>query len=348
MKTAFLLLSLYAASPCQLAAGEFFPVCMYGITKPAELAVLKKAGFNCFQSYEQAPEALAALAAGADKAGLKMVAMPDRVIGSAFDKQARKWPMLAWYLYDEPEVRRLPLADLQALDKRVKDWAPGQRTAFVMGAGLAAFTYGGAADALMVDWYPVPHLPLESVGQQVTLLKEGAKVMDAANPAKPVWAVLQAFDWMEFPQRKARRIGRFPAAWEIRFMTYLALARGANGIFYFKYASQDNKPLPETPERWAMFEAMAAEVNRLGPLLAKGKTVEPPPGLPGALSATVFKARGHKYMILLNPALANVPVDVEALKGWRPLFEEKRSIAELLPGNKRNYFPPYRVLILEN
>jgi hypothetical protein len=321
---------------------------MYGISKPAELPALKQAGFNCFQTYTQEPGQLAALAAEADGLGLKMLADPGKVIGSAYDKQAGKWPVLAWYLYDEPEVRRLPLAGLEKLDRRVKEWAPRQRTAFVMGEGIAAFTYGGVADALMVDWYPVPHLKLESVGQQVMLVKEGAKALDAARPGKPVWAVLQAFDWMEYPQRRARRVGRFPAFWEIRFMTYLSLARGATGIFYFKYTDAGGKPLPETPERWDMFAKMADEVSRLGPLITNGEPAEPPAGLAPGLSATAFKANGRKYMILLNPALTNVPLNVEVLKGWRPLFEEKRALAELLPDGKNPYFPPYRVLVLEN
>lgn len=349
MKTFLLILSLCAiVYPRPLPAGEIFPVCMYGVSKPAELTVLKQAGFNCFQTYILEPEQLSALAGEADRLGLQMVAAPDRVIGSAYGKKALKWPVLAWYLYDEPEVRRLPPAELLKLDRRTKEWSPRQRTAFVMGAGIAAFTYGAAADALMVDWYPVPHLPLESVGRQVTLVKEGAKAMDTAKPGKPVWAVLQAFDWLEYPQRGAKRVGRFPDFGEIRFMTYLALARGATGIFYFKLDAAEGKPLPGAPERLAMFGKIADEINRLGPLIAGGKPARAPAGLAPGLSAAVFKANGREYMILLNPARTNIPLKAEALKGWRPLFEEKRRLEELLPGGKNLYFPPYRVLVLES
>lgn len=338
MKTTLLILSfLLFAAP--LRAGESLPVGMYGIGAPPELAVLKRAGFNCFQTYERAPERLAALAAEAGKLGLKMVAFPDMVIGSAYDKAARGWPVLAWYLFDEPEVRRLPLKELLALDRRTKEWSPRQRTAFVMGDGIAAFTYGGAADALMVDWYPVPHLEPGSVGQQVTLLREGARALDAKNPDKPVWAVLQAFDWMEFPQRREKKVGGFPAFGQVRFMTYLALARGAKGIFYFKYASNDGVPLSGRPERWGIFERMAAELGRMGPVFMKGRRIDPPAGLSPELSATAFKKGRREYLVLLNPAAAPVPLDQAALKGRRPLFEELRGLPAALP--------PYAVLILE-
>ena len=339
----FPLLTGLALLPAALNAGDFFPVCMYGIGRPAELAALKGGGFNCFQTYEPDPAKLAELAAEAEKLHLKMVASPEKVIGSPQDKAAKSWPMLAWYLYDEPEIHRFTPESLLALDKKVKSWSPRQRTAFVMGEGIAAFTYGAAADALMVDWYPVPHLRLESLGQQVTLTRQGALAQDKARGDKPVWAVLQAFNWLEYPQRKAKRVGRFPTAEEARFMTYLSLARGARGIFYFKYSDA-----AASPERWGIFADLAAEVRQLGPLLAKAKPGERPAGLDPALDVTVFKRWGRKHMIILNPSFANVPLNADALKGWRPLFEQKRYLQELLPGGEKLYLPPYRVLILED
>lgn len=341
MRGALFLLSLYAlTAPSPLAAGVDFPVCMYGITGPEELPVIERAGFNCFQTYVREPARLAGLAAGAAKLGLRMVAPPDEVIGSAYGKRAGNWPMLAWYLYDEPEVRRLPPEELRRLDRRVKEWNRGGRTAFVMGEGVAAYTYGAAADVLMVDWYPVPHLPLESVGQQIALAREIS--------GKPVWAVLQAFDWAGYPQRRVRKVGGFPTFTQLRFMTYLALARGAAGIFYFQYSTAGDGRLPDNPARWAMLTKMADELGRLGPLIAGGEPAEPPAGLAPDLAAFSFRAKGRKYLVLLNPSPAGIPLNAGALKEWRPLFEEKRGVDELLPGGSEKYFPPYRVLVLEN
>ncbi len=334
------------AAPTRAAAGEF-PLCMYGITGPQDLEPVKKAGFNCFQTYAQEPEQLAELAREAGERGLKMLAAPDKVIGSAYGEAAKSWPMLAWYLYDEPEVRRLPPAELEKLDLRVKRWDAAQRTAFVMGNGMAAFTYGASADALMVDWYPVAHLKPESVGYQVTLVKEAAKNTDQLRPFKPVWAVLQAFNWLEFPQLAKPPVGRFPTFKEIRFMTYLAIARGAGGIFYFQFHQKDGRPLTDKKSRWAMFERLAGELNTLRPALEAGAQLPPPPGIGEELSATVFTGGGRTFMLLLNASEKPAQLDTAALKGWRPLFEEKKDLGELLPGRTRQYMEPYRALVLE-
>jgi len=329
------------------AMEDSFPLCMYGIGAKRDLAVIKEAGFNCFQTYDQAPETLAGLAAEAKKLKLKMSAYPDRVISSTYSEQAKDWPILAWYLYDEPEVRGLPAAELEKLNLKTKTWSPGQRTAFVMGDGAAAMTYGAIADALMVDWYPVPHLKTESVGYHVSLLKSAAQMLDKKNPGKPVWAVLQAFDWRIYPQRhEPKRIGRFPTFTELRFMTYLSLVRGAEGLFYFTFG-QDGKTLDATPERWLLFKQLASEINSLRPYLEKGKAAETPAGLDPRLAVRVISKGGGLCMMILNPSAGEIPVSAKVLKDWRPLFEEKRRLEAILPGGKNLRLPPYRTLVLE-
>ena len=333
-----ILFGLFAALPLFAAAGDF-PLGFYGVNGAQELTVLKQAGFNCFQTYSEDPARLAALAAEAKKLDLKMVASPHKVMESPLAKEAKKWPMLAWYLYDEPEVRKLPLAELEKMDKRVKSWSPGQRTVFVMGEGVAAFTYAGVADALMVDWYPVPHLRLESVGEQVAMVKAGAAIMDPRRQNKPVWAVLQAFDWINYPQRRKDRVGGFPTFEQVRYMTYLSLARGAEGIFYFIYNGSDGIPLPSRPERWGIYQRVAAELNALMPVLKKGKPGVLPAGLDANFASRALKQGGKSYLFLLNPTAAPLPLNAEALAGYRPLFEDLRALPPSLA--------PQKALILE-
>ncbi len=340
---AFLVLS---AGRAPASAGGGFPLCMYGIGAARDLAVIKEAGFNCFHTYSQDPETLAKLAAEAKKLKLMMTAYPDRVIDSPYSKAAKKWPMLAWYLYDEPEVRGMQPAELEKLELRTKTWSPKQRTAFVMGDGNAALTYGAYGDALMVDWYPVPHLKTESVGYHVSLVKSAAGIMDAKRPDRPVWAVLQAFDWKIYPQLRKVRVGGYPTFNEIRFMTYMALARGANGLFYFTF-SQEGKTLDAWPERWFLFKQIAAEINALKPILEKGGEAAAPPGLDERLAVRVISKGRRQYMFLLNPSGMNIPLNTAALKSWRPLFEEKRRFEDILPGKEKLYMPGYRTLVLE-
>jgi len=336
MKKIFLFTGLLAGL-CGLARAAEFPLGFYGISAPAELAELKKAGFNSFHTYVQDPARLAPLAAEAKKQGLKMVAYPDRVIGSSYEGAARRWPVLAWYLVDEPEVQKLPLASLQALEKRVKDWDARARTVFVMGEGVAAFTYAGVADALMVDWYPVPHLRLESVGEQVAMAAAGAAIQDPVRKNKPVWAVLQAFDWLGYPQKRSPKVGGFPTFEAVRYMTWLAVARGAAGVFYFTYTGSDGIPLPSRPERWDIYSRVAAELNGFRKILEKGKPGVAPAGLDAAFAVRALRQGGRDYLILLNPTAA--PLSLAPVKDWRPLFELSRYLPETLASQK--------VLILE-
>ncbi|HBA59669.1 MAG TPA: hypothetical protein DCZ92_02370 [Elusimicrobia bacterium] len=321
---------------------------MYGVGAPEELAPLKRGGFNCFQTYAGDPALLAALAAEAEKQGMKMVASPDQVIGSTYAAAAKGWPMLAWYLYDEPEVHKKTLAYMEQLDKRVKDWDPAQPTTFVLSSGLPAFTYGAVADALMVDWYPVLHFRLESVGYQVNLVKEAAKKLDIKRPDKPVWAVLQAFDWMEYPQLRNPPAGRFPTRDEVRFMTYISVLRGAGGIFYFTLRNTKGELLYDQPERWAFYEKTAWELNHLLPALDGGERLPAPEGLDAKLAAGIVKGGGRRFLIMTNPTERPVLVKPEVLDGWRPLFEEHRDVRLALKEYKGHWWMmPYKVLVLE-
>jgi len=355
MKMKFPLITRFTLAVCILAGGraaagameDGFPLCMYGAATKRDLAVIKEAGFNCFLAYTQDPAVLAELAAESKKLKLRMAAYPDRVINSPYAEKAKDWPILAWYLYDEPEVHGLPPAELEKLNLKTKTWSPKQRTVFVMGDGAAAFSYAATADALMVDWYPVPHLKTESMGYHVALVKSAAKILDVKNPGKPVWAVLQAFDWKIHPQRhEPKRIGRFPTFTEIRFMTYLAIVRGAEGLFYFTF-SQEGKTLDAWPERWFFFKKIAAEINALKAILEKGEDAEPPAGLDPRLAVRVILKGGKRRMFLVNPSASEIPVSAEILKDWRPLFEEKRYLDQILPGGKKLRMPPYRTLVLE-
>lgn len=327
----------FISSPASWAGD--FPVCFYGVNEPASLDMLHRSGFNCFQTYLDDPAKLAGLAETARGLGMRMVAPPYKVMESAYAQKAKKWPVLAWYLRDEPEVGWMPAADLLAMDKRVKEWSPGQRTAFVMGHGLPAMVYGAAGDAVMLDWYPVPHLPLESVGRELALVREGVRLTDPARPEKPLWAVLQAFDWIEYPQRRKKKVGGWPTFEQVRFMTWLAVARGASGIFYFKYADNKNVPLPQRPELWERYTRVANELNAMRKVLVKGKDIPLPEGLDERLTGRALRRWFTRYLVLVNPTRGAVPLDAEVLKGWRPLFKTTHDLPEALPA--------YGVLILE-
>ena len=223
------------------SAPDSFPIGLYNISDPGPLAQLKEDGFDAFFATPEHPEGFTALSRSALSLGMTMIASPSSLLEGHVDPKA--WPLLAWYLQDEPDVNRVSPEALRALSVKVaaKDSRP---QTFVIGSADAAPTYASIGDALMLDWYPVPHLPLDSVADQID------KTLEALAPGKPLWFVVQAVDWREEVQRdpKKPRVGRFPEEAEIRFMSYLAVMHGAGGLFYFRLVRPDGKSLLELPE----------------------------------------------------------------------------------------------------
>lgn len=322
-----------------------FPIGMYGVEDSRQIGRLREAGFDCFQSYSESSGTLHALARGARKAGMRILAHPHGLIAAG--SAPKDWPLAAWYLQDEPDVTRTPPTELESLDEKVRRWSPGVPTAFVVGQGSAVARYAGAGDVVMVDWYPVPHLPLESVGEQVGLAVAGAR-------GKPVWAVLQAMDWRGYPQRNATkaRIGRFPNQTELRFMSYDAVFAGARGLWYFTDTMPGGKPLGDRPELWSSVAAVAREMRAMSSVFARGRPIplpfEPPAS---ALAARSWTYRGRDYLVLINRAKGvSVKVPAAALeKSWRPLFATRRDPRDLLREyNGAYYLNPYQVMVLES
>ncbi len=344
MRRALVALTLLLAAACGPKPAEF-PVGFYGVSTPADADLLAAHGYDAVQTYETDPAKVAAMARAARRNGQLLLATPFGVMGSTWP--VRDYRGTVWYLQDEPDVSGVSDAELAARDKKVRAWDPASKSAFVVGSGSAAADYPGAGDDLMVDWYPVPHLPLESVGEQVRLTK-------AAAGKRRTWAVLQAFNWKDFPQRdpKKPRIGRFPDMAEIRFMSYDAVVNGAQGIWYFTYSTATGTNLAQTPELMFAVDWTARELRAMAPIFARGRPIPPPfAPVPGENQARAWTYHGRDYVVLVNPnAGKDCSVDPELLKAtWRPLFEVRRDPRELLRRVGGLYFlRQHQVLVLES
>lgn len=307
--------------------------------------MLSAAGFNAIQPHATSLKELSALTGDAHRLGMLPLVAPHGITTSTFSP--REFPGAVWYLMDEPDINGMNLADMKAVEAKTLAWAPGAKTAFVVGDGRKAKNYPGVADAIMVDWYPVPHLPLESAGDHVRMTAEAAG-------GRKVWAVLQAMDWRDFPQRdpKKKRIGRFPDLAEIRFMSYDAVLNGAQGIWYYTFSTSTARTLAQTPELLFAVTAVAGEIHAMAPVFARGRaiplTFEPPTT---GWMARAWTYRGREYLVLANRTKDRqwkVPEAVLA-PGWRPLFEPRRDPRELLKKYRDAYYlKPYQVLVLES
>lgn len=338
------LATLVLAGSCAPRPVEF-PVGFFGVHTAADARRLAAEGYNALQSYDTSPEVIDAIAREARRSSALLLVSPLELMDSSAPASAYEGAW--WYLFDEPDVHKKDLAAMKALEAKVRGWAPAAKTSFVVGDGRKAKDYPGVADAIMVDWYPVPHLPLESAGDHVRMTAE-------TSGGRKVWAVLQAMDWREFspPNPKKKPIGRFPDLAEIRFMSYDAVLAGAHGIWYFNYRLISGRPLAELPELFFAVNSVAREMRAMAPIFARGRAIPLPFEAPAkGMRARAWTYRGRDYLMLVNRTKDRQwKVPEEALeRSWRPLFEIRREPRELLRKHVDAYYlRPYQVLMLES
>ena len=133
---------------------------------------------------------------------------------------------------------------------------------------LASFNV--AADAVGCDIYPVPQSGLvghsDIADKSLTSVGAYTDRMQKAAPGKPVWMVLQGFNWADIMQGlkdEQREQLRPPTRSETRFMAYDAIVHGARGILYWgtAYVSKDS-------EFWDDLLAVVKELSELQPVLS--------------------------------------------------------------------------------
>lgn len=254
------------APPTAVTARDFFPIGLYSVGDTNDFAAVRAAGFNVVTG-PAAREFLDAAQAN----GLQVLASPGTTAGPKFDATKARatvnslgaHPALwAWYLVDEPDLNQISPAQVRAAHACVKSGSSAKPTALVLYRGDSAQHFANLADVTMLDRYPIPWLPLANFGQHVEMAR-------LALPAgKPLVAVIQAFDWStdraSLRDEKNTPL-RPPTEAELRCMTYDALARGANGLFYFAFDTSFWK-IREHPAVWDGLQRVVAEVNARLPL----------------------------------------------------------------------------------
>ena len=243
-----------------------YPIGIYTAGNTNDLPAIKAAGFNLVTG----PASKNYLDA-AKQLGLRVFASPHTSAGSGFNSTAARaairgfdgHPALwAWYVIDEPDLNMVPPEQVERANRFIKLAGAKKPTAVVMFQGDEARFFAPIPDVLMIDRYPIPWMPLAHFGQHVRLAKL------SVGPKKPLIAIIQAFDWSYFASLvPGERDLRPPTRAELRCMTFDALARGANGLFYYSYESGAWKLRVQT-EVWEDLVAVVSEVNQLKPLFA--------------------------------------------------------------------------------
>lgn len=327
------------------AALTRFPLGIYGVNDPAHLVRLHEAGFDSIHTYSRDLKLLENLAREAKRQGMRMVIFPDALLNGSL-ATTEDWPIDAWYLFDEPDVVKMSSAALLMLSQKTREWDPLRPQTFVIGEGAPARIYGGVADILMMDWYPVPHRPTDSVATQIDL------AISALPAGKPFWMVIQAYDWADevTDPVKLKKGLRFPTKSEMRFMSYISVLHGARGLFYFTLTKR-GKTLFDYPELWGAVSDVSREIREMKSIFERGKRMSLPFSLPtGGLEAAVWQYRKNEYLVLANRSGDRQwKVPTEALNpSWQALFEVHPSPHSALHRYLDAYYlRPYQILILK-
>jgi len=244
---------------------DFFPLGIYGAEIEA-LSELRAAGFNAVQNYNHDPTFLRRFARAAAKERLRIMVPVPRGMDSpslfSFLKELSSLAnILAWYIADEPEGRGMSPSLLWHWTDYLHRIEPSVPTSLVVLRPWKIWDYAPAADIVMVDPYPVPRVALTWLS---SCIEEAKK---AVFGEKPIWAVIQAFDWSAFPvAQEDRSWGRLPTYEEERCLTYLALVHGVEGIFYYTFRAK-NYYIKDYPRHWQGIKRIVRELNQIYPLL---------------------------------------------------------------------------------
>jgi hypothetical protein len=318
------------------AKREAFPIGLFNVEDPSLLKRIHEAGFDHVFPVGT-PAQQDAVAHEARRLGMKVVASPNTALDAS---RVKPWPMAAWYLSDEPDVNKITPEKLRETVARVRTW-DGRPQTFTVGQGSEAQRYGEIADIFMLDWYPVPHLALDSVANQIDI------AMRSLPKGKPLWFVVQAFDWRD----DHHRIGRFPEHHEIRFMSWLAIMHGAKGLFFFRFPRPGGKTLLDFPEFWRSVELVARELKSFQPILEKGSPAPLPfTSDPDGVEARSWSFQGRRYVLVLNRREAvQLKLPDGLLKTeWKLHSAPGSDVKALLTAaHGAWYVKPYQVLVFE-
>ncbi len=228
----------------------FFARGLYHVD-PKDYELVKAAGFNCVQAH--ARDVPAAGAAGL-KAGVALYwgSRPDsepwrQKVVELLDHEA----VFAWWIQDEPDGQRMSTETLASAYLYLRTTDPNRPAYTCLCVPDRYPEYGPQTDIVSIDVYPVGRGPLTQISDTLDHAR-------ATIPNHVRWFIGQVWSWPK---------GRAVAAAEHRCMTYLALAHGARGLFWYSFRDPDWY-LPESnPGVWAACRTVNDELTVLEPAL---------------------------------------------------------------------------------
>lgn len=261
----------------------FFPLGIYIITpEEKDIDQISAAGFNCLLPYAAIDVKTLDYIHSKD---LKVVySLQNKIPGPkhpekkpAFDKainELKQHPaIMAWYINDEIPLSRLP----ELIDRRqlFETADPSRPTLTVLCQSNEIRYYLPSLDVVGTDPYPIPKKPAFVAADWT------ARTVDGAMNCHAVWQVPQLFNWAAHRNDpKIKKEYRAPNYQEIRGMSWLCIANGANGLLYYSWHSlkhmdktiaDGGQALVREPfeDRWKDVTRMTQEIASWIPVLLK-------------------------------------------------------------------------------
>lgn len=308
-----------------LVDGEpFFPLGAYRDPSDTltDFSGLLEAGFNTTHSYtfegNASIEQAAAYLDAADRAGLKVFLGLSRAWVQAQDTGAMEhWVaslmnrkgLLTWYLFDEPASQGVPVESIAMMYQAVKRIDPFHPASLLLARDSAYAAYAPECDIFWADPYPVGRHPL-------TMVSDRARQARLAAGGKPIWIVLQAFDWAYWPdpQGRIKEVGQptAPTEAQSRVMAHLALAEGAQGLIWYWQPNSKWHQVKDAPRVWAGVKTVVGELRQAMPLLLAPRTLNDALQLPEPLLGWASTAGRQQVLYVINPTDQAVEADVTA------------------------------------
>jgi len=264
-------------------------------------------------------------------------------------------PEVLAYMLDEPNGRPEGLEDATILYEKLLESGHNRPAIWVMNQPGAARAFGPVSDGISIDCYPVPSRPMLKLAAYID------RVHELLDRKKPVWFIVQAFDWRLWREpysplsetRTREDVKKAlpedfvftPTVKQIRCMTYLALVHDVQGIHWWSLCGHYKAlSITDFPDEWTAFLELGSETRHLSPTLLSTAYVDVGGNWKKLGIHLLAKSVQDKlYVIAVNPG--DLPVAPEfnlpAPRTYRRvdvLFENRST--ELTTNTFRDLFEP--------
>ncbi len=167
-----------------------------------------------------------------------------------------------YYVQDEPKVDQVARTFHQYQVIKAND--PGGFNLTVLDRPHDVQFWKDAVDVVGVDPYPV-WLPVENYTAEVGDWTRMA--VDAVHASRPVWTVIQFF--------QADAISSWPTEQQLHDMSWMAIAEGATGVFYWSHGMRALGWVKDPAEKaalWGTLVRVTKEIKDLEPVLLRPDT----------------------------------------------------------------------------